>query len=136
MLAAERFGARVDRLVLLAPAVMFAKPGHHLLPPERIDEWRRLGAMPFFHYADREERPLNYTFYEDSTRYDPFDGGVLAAGAHLSGVRDGSVDPGPSKDFAAAAPELSRSRCSRTTIADREPAAHLGRHVERFWSFE
>ena len=30
ILAAARFGARVDRLVLLAPAVMFAVPGHHL----------------------------------------------------------------------------------------------------------
>jgi len=32
ILAAERFAPRVDRLVLMAPAVMFAKPGHHLLP--------------------------------------------------------------------------------------------------------
>ena len=31
ILAAARFADRVDRLVLLAPAVMFAKPGHHLL---------------------------------------------------------------------------------------------------------
>src|SRR5215831_15275268 len=38
VLAAARFADRIDRLVLLAPAVMFAKPGHHLLPPERIDE--------------------------------------------------------------------------------------------------
>src|SRR5262249_23095582 len=66
VLAASRFPNRVDRLVLLAPAVMFAKPGHHLLPPERIDEWRRRGALPFFHYAYNEERPLNVSFYEDS----------------------------------------------------------------------
>src|SRR5262245_14643953 len=43
ILAASRFGRRVDRLVLLAPAVMFAKPGHHLLPAERIEKWRRDG---------------------------------------------------------------------------------------------
>ena len=35
ILAAERFAARIDRLVLMAPAVMFAKPGHHLLPIDR-----------------------------------------------------------------------------------------------------
>ena len=40
ILGAVRFPERVDRLVLMAPAVMFAKPGHHLLPPERIEEWR------------------------------------------------------------------------------------------------
>ncbi len=40
VLGAARFGDAVERTVLLAPAVMFAKPGHSLLPPERIDEWR------------------------------------------------------------------------------------------------
>ena len=73
ILAASRFANRVGRLVLLAPAVMFAKPGHHLLPPERIDEWRRRGALPFFHYAYNAERMLDYAFYEDSLRYAAFD---------------------------------------------------------------
>jgi pimeloyl-ACP methyl ester carboxylesterase len=58
ILAAERFAARVHRVVLLAPAVMFAKPGHHLLPPERIDEWRRRGSLPFFQLASNAERTL------------------------------------------------------------------------------
>src|SRR5206468_4559731 len=66
ILAAARFAPAIDRLVLLAPAVMFAKPGHHLLPPEQIDEWQRRGALPFFHYANNEERRLNYSFYQDS----------------------------------------------------------------------
>src|ERR1043165_8400503 len=39
ILAAARLPAIGSRIVLLAPAVMFAKPGHHLLPPERIAEW-------------------------------------------------------------------------------------------------
>jgi uncharacterized protein len=51
VLAADRLGSRVDGVILLAPAVMFAKPGHHLLPPDRIEQWRRLGSLPFFHYA-------------------------------------------------------------------------------------
>src|SRR5580765_3778483 len=33
VMAAARWPDRVGRLVLLAPAVMIAKPGHHLLPP-------------------------------------------------------------------------------------------------------
>src|SRR5262245_46854524 len=44
ILAADRLGDGVDRLVLLAPAVMFAKPNHHLLPPGRVEEWRSRGA--------------------------------------------------------------------------------------------
>src|ERR1019366_1231836 len=73
ILAAERFGARIDRLVLLAPAVMFAKPGHHLLSPQRIEEWREQGSMPFCHYGARAQQPLNFSFYEDSLRYNAFD---------------------------------------------------------------
>jgi len=49
VLAATKFPRQVKKLVLLAPAVMFAKPGHHLLPPEArqtlaIDGW---GSVAF-----------------------------------------------------------------------------------------
>src|SRR5205823_1714781 len=36
ILAASRFAPRIDRLVLLAPAVRFGDAEHHLLPRERI----------------------------------------------------------------------------------------------------
>jgi pimeloyl-ACP methyl ester carboxylesterase len=91
VLAAARFSAEVDRLVLLAPAVMFAKPGHHLLPPERIEEWRRRGALPFFHYAEHAERPLNYAFYEDSLRHDAFNAAFEQPTLAFQGMHDQSV---------------------------------------------
>jgi pimeloyl-ACP methyl ester carboxylesterase len=71
ILAAARM-PQVDRVVLLAPAVMFAKAGHHLLPADRIETWRRDGAMTFFHYGYGEARPLSANFYEDSLHYDSF----------------------------------------------------------------
>jgi uncharacterized protein len=92
ILAAERFPQRVDRLVLMAPAVMFAKPGHHLLPPERVDEWRRRGSLPFFHYADGAELELDVAFYEDSLRYDAFDAVVRQPALIFQGLHDASVD--------------------------------------------
>ena len=92
ILAAERFPQRVDRLVLMAPAVMFAKPGHHLLPPERVDEWRRRGSLPFFHYADGAERELDVAFYEDSLRYDAFSATVRQPALIFQGLHDASVD--------------------------------------------
>src|SRR5262245_62607484 len=64
VLAADRLASRVESVILLAPAVMFAKPGHHLLAPDRIEQWRQRGSLPFFHYAYNEERPLAYGFYE------------------------------------------------------------------------
>jgi pimeloyl-ACP methyl ester carboxylesterase len=102
ILAAERLPAQVDRLVLMAPAVMFAKPGHHLLPPERVDEWRRRGSLPFFHYADNAERDLNFTFYEDSLQHDAFNAAVRQPGLIFQGLRDASVDYRTVEAFAGA----------------------------------
>src|SRR5437899_7178328 len=109
VLAAARFARRVERLVLLAPAVMFAKPGHHLLPPERVDEWRRRGALPFFHYAYGEERPLNYAFYEDSLRHDAFDAAFNQPALVFQGLRDASVDHRTVEQFARTRPNVTLS---------------------------
>lgn len=108
ILAAERI-PRVDRLVLLAPAVMFAKPGHHLLPPERVDTWRRDGAITFFHYAYGEERKLKVAFYDDSLRYDPMGAAVAQPTMIFQGIRDASVDYRTVERFAAARPSVTLS---------------------------
>jgi pimeloyl-ACP methyl ester carboxylesterase len=109
ILAAERFAAQVDRLVLLAPAVMFAKPGHHLLPPEKIDDWRRRGALPFFHYADHAERDLYFAFYEDSLRYDAFNAAVHQPALIFQGLHDASVDHLTVEAFAKTRPNVTLS---------------------------
>lgn len=102
ILAAAREQARVGRLVLLAPAVMFAKPGHHLLSSDRIDEWRRRGSLPFFHYAANAECPLRYEFYEDSLRYDAFGAAFAQPTLIFQGMRDASVDYRTVEAFARA----------------------------------
>jgi pimeloyl-ACP methyl ester carboxylesterase len=106
ILAAARFGSRVDRLVLMAPAVMFAKEGHHLLPPGRVEEWRRLGRVPFFHYAFNAERMLNFAFYEDSFRYNPFDASFAQPCIVFQGRRDASVTPETVEAFARVRPNV------------------------------
>lgn len=109
VLGAARFADRVDRLVLLAPAVMFAKPGHHLLPPERIEEWQRKGALPFFHYAYNEERPLDFGFYEDTLRYDAFETKFVQPTLIFQGMHDTSVDYRTVEQFARARPNVTLS---------------------------
>jgi uncharacterized protein len=106
ILAASRFAAQVDRLVLLAPAVMFAKPGHHLLPPDRLDEWRRRGSLPFFHYADNAERELNVSFYQDSLGYDAFGASIHQPTLIFQGMRDASVDCRTVEAFARTRPNV------------------------------
>jgi hypothetical protein len=109
ILAAERWAAQVDRIVLLAPAVMFAKPGHHLLPAEQIDDWRRRGARPFFHYADHAERDLQFAFYEDSLQYDTFNATVRQPALIFQGLHDASVDHRMVEAFAGARPNAALS---------------------------
>jgi uncharacterized protein len=109
ILAAARPMPRLARLVLLAPAVMFAKPGHHLLPPERIEEWRGSGALPFFHYAYEEERLLGYAFYEDSLRHHAFDAVVTQPTLIFQGMRDASVDYRTVEAFARTRPNVTLS---------------------------
>jgi pimeloyl-ACP methyl ester carboxylesterase len=106
ILAAAKHAARVNRLVLMAPAVMFAKPGHHLLPPERIEEWRRRGALPFFHYGDGTERDLDFGFYEDSLLHDAFAAEFEQPTLVFQGVRDASVDYRTVEAFAKTRPNV------------------------------
>jgi uncharacterized protein len=109
LLAAARFGAAVDRLVLLAPAVMFAKPGHHLLPPERVEEWQHRGALPFFHHAYAGERLLNFSFYVDSLKHDAFQAVVSQPTLIFQGLRDASVDYRTVEASAAVRPNVTLS---------------------------
>jgi len=109
ILAASSMPAKVDRLVLMAPAVMFAKPGHHLLPPERIEEWARAGSLPFFHYGEGAERDLAFAFYEDSLRYDAFDAGFSQPTLIFQGLRDASVDARTVEAFAKTRPNVTLS---------------------------
>ena len=105
---------------------MFAKEGHHLLPPERIAEWRRLGRLPFFHYADNAERMLNFAFYEDSLRYNPFDAAFPQPTLVFQGLHDTSVDPRTVEAFARTRPNVTLSLARGRSSVDEEPAPYLG----------
>ena len=109
ILAAAKFQSSIDRVVLLAPAVTFAKPGDHVLPPERIQEWRLRGAMPFFHHGYNEERLLNVSFYEDSLEYDAFHTAVEQPTLVFQGLRDASVDYRTVEAFARTRPNVTLS---------------------------
>jgi pimeloyl-ACP methyl ester carboxylesterase len=126
VLAAARFQKQVDKLVLLAPAVMFAKEGHHLLPPERIAEWRRRGALPFFHYGYGEQRLLNVEFYEDSLQYDPFDTRFDQPTLIFQGAHDQAVDPRTVELFARDRPNV--------TLRMLEDDHQLVRSLAQMWN--
>jgi len=109
VLAAGRFPPQIDRIVLLAPAVMFAKPGHHLLPPERIEQWRREGALAFDHYASDTQQLLDFGFYEDSLGHDAFETMFHQPALVFQGLRDASVDARTVELFARTRPNVTLS---------------------------
>ena len=106
ILAAARFGVRVGKLVLLAPAVMFGDPDHHLLARDQIARWKEQGEYEFFHYAQGATRRLAYAFYEDSLKYDAF--GTLFTQPTLifQGRRDALVNAKDVERFAASRPHV------------------------------
>src|SRR5215831_14912733 len=69
---ARRERPRVDRLVLLAPALDFGGNRLRQLGEHGIDEWRRAGKLRVFHYAQNTERDVGFALYEDAARYDAF----------------------------------------------------------------
>jgi len=125
VLAAARHPEQIERLVLLAPAVMLAKPGHSLLPPERIAEWQHRGALPFFHYASGEERLLDYAFYVDSLAHDPYEAVFTQPTLIFQGVHDTVVDCRSVEQFA-------RGR-SNVTLSLLEDDHQLGQSLPRMW---
>jgi alpha-beta hydrolase superfamily lysophospholipase len=90
--AADTTG-RVDRLVLLAPALDFGGNRLRQLGEHGIEEWRRRGTIPFFHYALNRPADVGFALYEDAARYDAHAVDVRWPTLVFQGTRDASVDP-------------------------------------------
>ncbi len=92
---------RVDRLVLLAPALDFGGNRLRQLGEYGIEEWRRLGTIRMFHYAHNEPRDIGYALYEDAARYDAFSVEIAVPCLVYQGTRDALVDPVMAERWAA-----------------------------------
>ena len=103
---AVRLGSRIDRLVLLAPALMFPKDAPHVVGADRFDSWRRTRTLEVFHYAAGATRPLDYGFYEDGLQYDAFGADIRQPVQIVQGLRDEAVDHRVVERFAAARPNV------------------------------
>ncbi len=84
---------KVERLVLLAPALDFGGNRLRQLGPHGIDEWRQSGSLTVFHYADGKERQVGYALYEDAARYDAITLDTRHPTLVFHGDHDESVDP-------------------------------------------
>ncbi len=103
---AARPGARVDRLVLFAPALDFPRDAEAVLGVDRVRHWRRTGTLDVFHHGAGATRPLNYAFYEDGLRYDAAEAAVTQPTLIFQGREDTAVDPRTVERYAHGRPQV------------------------------
>ena len=95
----------VDRVVLLAPAFQFARRFRERFTPEQLQDWKRAGSIPVFHYGHGEQRPLGYQLLEDAVQYED-EPDVSQPALILHGRRDPVVPPALSEVYAASHPNV------------------------------
>jgi pimeloyl-ACP methyl ester carboxylesterase len=103
--AAVALPSRVDRLVLLAPALDFAGPTTRL-GGAGLSEWKASGHLNVFHYGYGRMAPVHYALYEDARRYDAMSADLAMPVLVFQGRRDTAVDPRTVAQWASRRPNV------------------------------
>jgi uncharacterized protein len=99
-------GRRVDRVVLLAPALDFGGNRLRQLGEHGIETWRRRGSLSVFHYALNRPAEVGFALYEDAARYDAWAVDIAWPTLVFQGARDASVDPAMVERWASSRPAV------------------------------
>ena len=101
--AALQRPARVQRLVLLAPALDFGGNRMREIGGHSLEDWKRTDSLEVFHYGYGRMIPVHYELYEDARRYDSYNAALAMPVQVFQGRRDTSVDPGTVERWSARA---------------------------------
>jgi pimeloyl-ACP methyl ester carboxylesterase len=104
--AAAKWPDRVDRLVLLAPALDFSDQRLGAPNGASLEEWKREGRVMVFHFGYGRVMPINYSLYEDARRYDAMHAKVDMPILVFQGRRDAVVNPAIVERWAARRPNV------------------------------
>ena len=91
----------VEKLVLLAPAFCFPTRWPEVLGPQKMEEWRRTGKLPVFHYGAGAMRDLGLSILEESRQYEDYPAFTQPA-LIFHGSQDDVVPLELSRSFAGA----------------------------------
>ena len=129
--AALKLGARVDRMVLLAPALDLRGRRMETMGDRTIEQWRTTGQLNVFHYGYGRMIPVHFELYSDAARYDALDAVLSMPIQVFQGRRDTAVDPITVERWALARPnvELHMLDDDHQLHASLD---HIWREVERF----
>jgi len=97
---------RIDRLVLLAPALDFGGNRMRSLGDVGLDEWKRRNRLDVFHYGYGRMIPVHYALYEDARRYDCVNAALSMPIQVFQGRRDDAVDPDSVERWSRARPNV------------------------------
>lgn len=104
--AAVRLPGRVDRLVLLAPALDFGGNRMRDLGDRGLDDWRRTNQLNVFHHGYGRMMPVHYELYADARRYDSMRVDLAMPIQVFQGRRDTAVDPDAVERWSRARPNV------------------------------
>lgn len=97
---------RVDRLVLLAPALDFSGNRLRDLGDRGLDEWRRTDTLNVFHYGFGRMMQVRFSLYEDAAQYDAMKARLDIPIQIFQGTRDVAVSPETVERWSAARPNV------------------------------
>ena len=104
--AALEHTSRVDRLVLLAPALDFDGNRLSELGDRGLDAWRSSNSLAVFHYGYGRMMPVHYDLYADALTYNAFDARLPHPVQVFQGRHDTSVNPSTVERWAADRPNV------------------------------
>ena len=103
---ALRHGARVQRVVLLAPAIEFDGDRLSDLGDRGLDDWKASNRLEVFHYGYGRRMSVHYGLYVDSRQYNSFDARLTQPVQVFQGRHDTAVNPVTVERWAAARPNV------------------------------
>lgn len=103
---ALRHGARVQRVVLLAPALEFDGDRLSNLGDRGLDEWKASNQLEVFHYGYGRRMSVTYGLYSDARQYNCFDATLTQPVQVFQGRHDTAVDPVTVQRWAAGRPNV------------------------------
>ena len=104
--AAATWPARIERMVLLAPALDFSDDGLGAPGGASLADWKRDGRIQVFHFGYGRMMPIHYGLYDDARRYDAMHARIDVPTLVFQGRSDAAVDPATVKQWSRARPNV------------------------------
>ena len=97
---------RIERMVLLAPALDFGGNRMRSLGGVGIEEWQRTNRVDVFHYGYGRMMPIHFELYADARRRDSLSAELPMPVQVFQGRRDTAVDATVVEQWARARPNV------------------------------